>query len=111
MNLSETAFVWPIENGYSLRWFTPAIEVDLCGHATIAAAHAMWTEELISDTHPIYFQTKSGKLAATRAGNLIKLDFPSTPPIQSEPVNELKESLGMFTLLSSAKRNSIHLSS
>ena len=95
MNLSETAFVWPIDTGYSLRWFTPAVEVDLCGHATIAAAHAMWSEELVSSDAPITFQSRSGALTANQSGQWINLDFPATPPVESVPCQELLESLGI----------------
>src|SRR5262245_59175985 len=61
MNLAETAFVRPLAEGYELRWFTPLVEVDLCGHATLAAAHAMWTEGVV-DSQLIRFHTKSGVL-------------------------------------------------
>jgi PhzF family phenazine biosynthesis protein len=95
MNLSETAFVWPVENGYSLRWFTPQIEVDLCGHATIASAHAMWTENVVPQEQPISFQTRSGTLTAKRSADLIELDFPATPPTECESTKTLQESLGV----------------
>lgn len=80
MNQAETAFVWPRADGsYSLRWFTPQVEVDLCGHATLAAAHALWREagELPSVIH---FHTRSGLLSAARKGDDIQLDFPSDQP-------------------------------
>ena len=53
MNLSETAFVRPVSGGFDLRWFTPAVEVELCGHATLAAAHVLWTEGLVDDDDAI----------------------------------------------------------
>ena len=77
MNLSETAFVRPVSDGFDLRWFTPAVEVDLCGHATLAAAHALWTEARVPGDARISFQTRSGTLTATRQGDLIELDFPA----------------------------------
>src|SRR3954447_11142810 len=67
MNLSETAFVWPIENDrLSLRWFTPTVEVDLCGHATLAAAHVLWENETLALDRPAKFETRSGVLTARR---------------------------------------------
>ncbi len=89
MNLSETAFVWPIEDGYSLRWFTPTVEVNLCGHATIAAAHAMWTEGIASNGRPIVYQSKGGQLIAEQQGDWIELNFPSTPAVACDPSPEL----------------------
>jgi PhzF family phenazine biosynthesis protein len=81
MNLSETAFVRPLEEGFELRWFTPRVEVDLCGHATLASAHALWTTGAVAPDadRAILFHTRSGVLTATRAGALIELDFPATP--------------------------------
>ncbi len=95
MNLSETAFIWPVADGYSLRWFTPTVEVELCGHATIASAHAMWTENVADSGEPIRFQTRSGQLSATRNGDQIELDFPSTPPAACDTNDQLVESLGI----------------
>ena len=80
MNLSETAFVRPASDGFDLRWFTPAVEVDLCGHATLAAAHALWSEARLPGGEQVSFQTRSGTLTATRQGDLIELDFPATGP-------------------------------
>src|SRR5882724_9709427 len=77
MNLSETAFVRPAGDGFELRWFTPTIEVDLCGHATLASAHALWTVGMTPTTEPIRFHTKSGVLTCTQAGEIIELDFPA----------------------------------
>lgn len=85
MNLSETAFVCPAGNDFDLRWFTPAVEVDLCGHATLAAAHALWSEGLVPGDDDIRFRTRSGVLTATRHGDLIELDFPATPPRDAQP--------------------------
>jgi PhzF family phenazine biosynthesis protein len=76
MNLSETAFVRPIANGFSLRWFTPKAEVDLCGHATLASAHVLWTEGIVRKGRDVRFKTRSGVLTATTAGTAIELDFP-----------------------------------
>lgn len=80
MNLSETAFLLRLDDGtFSLRWFTPTIEVDLCGHATLAASHALWTESHLAVDEPARFETRSGLLTARRDGDWIELDFPATP--------------------------------
>ena len=81
MNLSETAFlVREDDDVYGLRWFTPAVEVDLCGHATLASAHVLW-EEKIEGPEPLSFSTRSGLLTAVPVGDgLIQLDFPADPP-------------------------------
>ncbi|HEX3069260.1 MAG TPA: PhzF family phenazine biosynthesis protein [Thermoanaerobaculia bacterium] len=76
MNLAETAFLSPRDDGWNLRWFTPAVEVDLCGHATLASAHAIWSENISNDA-VLRFHTKSGVLTAARDGNFIELDFPA----------------------------------
>lgn len=85
MNLSETAFVCPAGGDFDLRWFTPAVEVDLCGHATLAAAHALWSEGLVPGKYDIRFRTRSGVLTASSDGDLIELDFPATPPAALRP--------------------------
>ena len=80
MNLSETAFLRPQPGGYGLRWFTPTVEVELCGHATLASAHVLWSEGRVGAGTPIRFDTASGPLAARPgAGGGIWLDFPATP--------------------------------
>lgn len=94
MNLSETAFVCPLTTGLELRWFTPTVEVDLCGHATLATAHALWSERLVPESEPLQFQTRSGLLTCTRSGDLIELDFPATPPKACAPPEGLFASLG-----------------
>ena len=95
MNLSETAFLSPRAGGYDLRWFTPAAEVDLCGHATLASAHVLWTEGFEAPAAPLRFFTRSGPLSAHRDGPSIVLDFPATPPHEAEPPEELCEALGI----------------
>lgn len=79
MNLSETAFVLPHEEGYDLRWFTPTTEVELCGHATLASAHVLWEEGLVGGDEEARFDTRSGLLVARRAGDWIEMDFPAQP--------------------------------
>lgn len=78
MNLSETAFlVRQGEGRYQLRWFTPTVEIDLCGHATLASAHVLWTEEREA-ADVLAFDTRSGELRARRLdGGGIELDFPA----------------------------------
>lgn len=85
MNLSETAFVRPLEDGVELRWFTPAIEVELCGHATLASTHALWSEGVVPQDQSIPFHTKSGVLTCTKNGEFIELDFPASPAYEVEP--------------------------
>lgn len=77
MNLSETAFVLPRARGFQLRWFTPRVEVDLCGHATLAAAHVLWSEGMAPGGAELRFATRSGVLVARRQGHHIELDFPA----------------------------------
>jgi PhzF family phenazine biosynthesis protein len=95
MNLSETAFVRRLADGFELRWFTPAMEVDLCGHATLAAAHALWMAGAIRAPEPIRFHTLSGVLTALRDGEWIRLDFPATPAEACSPPGDLLETLGV----------------
>lgn len=87
MNLSETAFLYPEGSVYQLRWFTPTVEVDLCGHATLASAHVLWETGRARPGTRIDFQTKSGRLSAERQGPWIELDFPAKPvePVESPP--------------------------
>jgi PhzF family phenazine biosynthesis protein len=94
MNLSETAFLHPESDGYRLRWFTPAAEVDLCGHATVASAHVLWEDGQLAQDQQARFWTRSGLLTADRRGDWIELDFPSTPPGRIEPPAELEAALG-----------------
>ena len=83
MNLSETAFVVASGDGFDLRWFTPTLEVDLCGHATLATAHILWERGDLDLASPAKFDTPSGRLTATRENEWIELDFPAEP---AEPV-------------------------
>jgi PhzF family phenazine biosynthesis protein len=94
MNLSETAFLRERADGYALRWFTPAVEVELCGHATLAAAHILWETGRLARHQPARFHTLSGLLTAERRGEAIELDFPATPDEPAEAPAELAEILG-----------------
>lgn len=95
MNLSETAFLVPRDDGWSLRWFTPTVEVDLCGHATLASAHALWSESILDPADVARFHTRSGLLTASLNGDWIELDFPATPETRFDPPAGLLESLGV----------------
>ncbi len=106
MNLSETAFILPCDGtatggaatgappGFELRWFTPKVEVALCGHATLASAHALWSEGRVPRGAEIGFHTKSGRLAAVASGPLIELDFPTQPAAECPPPPGLLDALG-----------------
>ena len=95
MNLSETAFLRQQEQGYELRWFTPSVEVDLCGHATLASAHALWELGHLRSDETARFHTRSGLLTAERRGDWIELDFPATPPIETAAPNGLLAAIGV----------------
>jgi PhzF family phenazine biosynthesis protein len=96
MNLAETAFVRPCADGdFELRWFTPAVEVDLCGHATLASAHVLWESGRLDEGAAARFHTRSGVLTATRRGDWIDLDFPATPAEPIDPPPGLLEALGI----------------
>ncbi|MBV8731385.1 MAG: PhzF family phenazine biosynthesis protein [Acidobacteriia bacterium] len=97
MNLSETAFLAPADGGrgsYHLRWFTPSVEVDLCGHATVASAHVLWEDGYLPPDVQARFQTRSGLLLATKSGEWIELDFPATLVAPSEAPAGMLEALG-----------------
>ncbi|MEE2775781.1 MAG: PhzF family phenazine biosynthesis protein [Acidobacteriota bacterium] len=98
MNLSETAFLVPEDGGYELRWFTPVMEVDLCGHATLASAHVLWEEGHLSSDAEAVFHTRSGLLRASRRGEWIELDFPALKPTAIDPPPALVEALGATPL-------------
>ena len=85
MQQAETAFLVPEDDGYRLRWFTPTLEVDLCGHATLASAHFLWEKKLVKPKGTARFHTKSGLLTANKKDGWIRLDFPATPAEECEP--------------------------
>ncbi|MCI0331241.1 MAG: PhzF family phenazine biosynthesis protein [candidate division Zixibacteria bacterium] len=95
MNLAETAFLVRQANGYNLRWFTPAVEVDLCGHATLASAHILWETGQLPSNQEARFHTKSGQLSAKQNGKLIEMNFPSTPAASAEAPPGLSQALGV----------------
>jgi PhzF family phenazine biosynthesis protein len=94
MNLSEAAFLHRLDDGYRLRWFTPALEVDLCGHATLASAHVLWEDGHLPAA-PARFHTRSGLLTATRNDGWIEMDFPAKPAVAAEPPAGLEQALGV----------------
>ena len=96
MNLSETAFVQRRADAeFDLRWFTPTVEVDLCGHATLATAHVVWEQELLPVTAAARFHTRSGLLTATTSDDGITLDFPAEPDEVVDAPGGLVEALGV----------------
>ena len=97
MNLAETAFLRPRDDGssdFDLRWFTPTVEMDLCGHATLASAHALWESNHLAPEEPARFHTRSGLLTAVRLGDWIEVNFPATPEEESPAPAGLLEGLG-----------------
>ncbi|MDJ1470050.1 PhzF family phenazine biosynthesis protein [Cytophagaceae bacterium DM2B3-1] len=95
MNLSETAFAWPEEDGYRLRWFTPKVEVDLCGHATLATSHILWQLQKLSHDDTARFFTRSGLLTCTKNSDWIEMDFPAKQAIEVTAPEGLTEALGV----------------
>ncbi len=96
-NLSETAFLVPranSNNSYELRWFTPLVEVDLCGHATLASAFVVFSF-LASDLSSVYFSTKSGGLTVIKKGELLSMDFPASEPEPVKSISYLPQALGV----------------
>ena len=94
MNLSETAFLHPEKDGYRLRWLTPSIEVDLCGHATLASAHVLWEGGHLPPDSEARFYTRSGLLTCKRNGDWIEMDFPAKLAEAAEPPPQLAAALG-----------------
>jgi PhzF family phenazine biosynthesis protein len=99
MNLSETAFLVPQSDGYSLRWFTPTVEVDLCGHATLASAHVLWSEGHLPPDTEARFHTRSGLLTARQQADWIELNFPANPSTRITPSPQTLEALGHAGIL------------
>ena len=95
MNLAETAFLVPKDNGYKLRWFTPESEIDLCGHATLASAHILWEKGYLGKEEEAVFDTKSGMLTARYNEGWIELNFPATPEEKADVPPELIEALAV----------------
>jgi PhzF family phenazine biosynthesis protein len=94
MNLSETAFLHPVEGGFSLRWLTPAVEVKLCGHATLASAFTLWETGVLETHERARFHTLSGWLTCRRADDWIEMDFPAKVCEPSPAPDGLADALG-----------------
>jgi PhzF family phenazine biosynthesis protein len=95
MNLSETAFLRRREAHWDLRWFTPTVEMDLCGHATLASAHVLWEAGHAKPGELLVFQTRSGRLAAAQRDGAIELDFPAEPAAPATEPPDLRAALGI----------------
>ncbi len=99
MNLSETAFLIPEGDGFRLRWLSPTVEVDLCGHATLASSHVLWDESHVPTDQEIIFFTRSGELRSRRSADLIELDFPAdSVELDQELITPLQSALGATIL-------------
>lgn len=98
MNLAETAFLTRQADGFNLRWFTPVVEVDLCGHATLASAHALWETGELAPGELARFHTRSGLLLAERRGAWIEMDFPATPAEAASAPPGLLSALGVTAI-------------
>jgi PhzF family phenazine biosynthesis protein len=98
MNLSETAFVSPRVDGFNLRWFTPSVEMRLCGHATLASAHVLWETGTLAPRAAARFETQSGLLVCERKAGGIEMDFPAKPVTKTRAPEGLLESLGVTPL-------------
>ena len=98
MNLAETAFLYPDKDGYQLRWFTPTVEIDLCGHATLASAHVLYESGALEHGRQARFYTKSGLLTADEENGWVKLDFPATPPQVTKAPPAFDKALGTGNL-------------
>lgn len=94
-NLAETAFFVPEGEGFRIRWFTPTVEVKLCGHATLASAYVLY-EKLGYDKDRVVFESLSGPLAVSREDGLLVLDFPAQPGVVCEPPEALVRGLGVL---------------
>jgi predicted PhzF superfamily epimerase YddE/YHI9 len=94
MNLGATAFVRRLVDGFELRWFTPTVELELCGHGTLASAHVLWESGELAAAEPARFRTRGGLLAAAQRGEWIELDFPATPDEPAAAPPGLVEALG-----------------
>jgi predicted PhzF superfamily epimerase YddE/YHI9 len=95
MNVAETAFLVPRADGFDLRWFTPTVEVDLCGHATLASAHVLWETDRLTSSAIARFWTKSGELTARKEDAGIVMDFPAEVVAEAAPPPGLEAGLGV----------------
>lgn len=105
MSLSEIAYLWEEDEGWRLRWFTPAKEVDLCGHATLAASHVIYETGRSPDDAKLQFATRSGPLSAQGQAGRITLDFPSVPAVPCDPPGGLERLTGPIVHCGDASRD------
>jgi PhzF family phenazine biosynthesis protein len=104
MNVSETAFLYKTGNSFNLRWFTPEVEVDLCGHATLASSYILWETGLLKKEEEAVFNTRSGRLTAKKNDDLIILDFPMEVDTETEANEIIEKALGVKTLYTGKNR-------
>lgn len=107
MSLPETAFLTPEADGFRLRWFTPTVEVRLCGHATLASAHVLWETGRLAPEQQARFYTRSGLLTADRQDDWIELDLPAQSMTEAAPLPELERALGIKPR--SVSRDEVHV--
>jgi predicted PhzF superfamily epimerase YddE/YHI9 len=105
MNLAETAYLQRTGDSWALRWFTPQVEVDLCGHATLASAHVLWETGVLAPDQPAAFDTRSGRLTCVRRGAWIEMDFPAEPPVEHSDPGDLLAALDAPGVVIGHKRN------
>ena len=94
MNLSETAFIWPRGDEFTIRYFTPLVEIPLCGHATLAGAHVLWEEDRVPPAESIVFHAREDRLEAGCEAAWIRLDFPAKPVVDADIPGRLEAALG-----------------
>jgi PhzF family phenazine biosynthesis protein len=94
MNLSETAFLLKGRDAWSLRWFTPGAEVNLCGHATLASAHILWEQGYLPSDQSAVFNTRSGLLSAVKKNDWIEMDFPAYQAVEAPLDGQIQTALG-----------------
>ena len=104
MNLSETAFVVPTSRAWGLRWFTPEVEIDLCGHATLASAHVLYESGRLAEAEPARFDTRSGRLTVRPSGDAYVMDFPATPPHPIDLPDGVETALGLVPVWTGRSR-------
>ena len=104
MNLSETAFLVSADDAWGLRWFTPEVEIDLCGHATLASAHVLYESGRLTTSEPAQFDTRSGRLTVRPSGDTYVMDFPATPPTASPLPDGFEKAFGVAPVWSGRSR-------
>jgi PhzF family phenazine biosynthesis protein len=94
MNLSETAFLVKRDDAWHIRYFTPEVEIPLCGHTTVASAHVLWSEGIVADSQPVHFSAKGGEFIGTREDGRITIDFPAHTCDEAQPPVGLSDAIG-----------------